>query len=383
MDPVVLRLHNAMEKDTIMPTGIRIEDEIGLKETIHQATKAARWSTREAWLEREPAPNLRRGMGVASIWHEIGMGARFEDQSMVTLEMTPDGTLLLSSGSTDMGQSVYSGQGVIAAQVLGVDLDDIKLILPDTDVVPDASTTSATRSTYMVGNAVLNAALKIRHTLFGIASDILETELEDLEVGNHCIWAHSNPDRQLELPALAQQAWQMNMPLRETGVFRMWRPAAPRKADDKPVPHSVFAYGTQIAQVLVDIETGKVSVEKIWAAHDVGKALDRVAIEGQIEGGIVMGIGFALMEELLQEQGRLLNPYLSEYMAPLVTEIPDIEHIIVEVPEPTGPFGAKGIGEPATIPTAPAIANAVADALGMRITQMPMTPDRVLQGLTV
>lgn len=179
------------------------------------------------------------------------MRVDFEDQSEVILEMTPDGMILLSSGSADMGQSVYTGQALVAAHTLGV-----------------------------------------------------------------------------------------------------------------------------------DIETGEVKVEKMWAAHDVGKALDKTAIEGQIDGGVVMGIGFALMEELLQEEGYLLNNRLSEYIVPLANDIPEIEHIIVEVPEPTGPLGAKGIGEPATIPTAPAIANAVADALSIRMTQIPMTSERIWRALT-
>jgi CO/xanthine dehydrogenase Mo-binding subunit len=233
----------------------------------------------------------------------------------------------------------------------------------------------------MVGNAVINACLKMRRTLFEIASPLLEVNLDQLELGDGKIWERSNPGNAIEISRLAQLAWEMERPLIMEGLFRMWRSADPGVELDQPEPRSVFSYGTHIAQVLLDTDTGQITVEKIWAAHDVGKVIDLAGIKGQIDGGILMGVGFALLEELLQEEGRLLNTYLSEYIAPLVTEMPEIDYRIIEVPEPSGPFGAKGVGEITTVPVAPAIANAVADAIGLRLTEIPMTPEKVWKAL--
>jgi CO/xanthine dehydrogenase Mo-binding subunit len=381
IDPIEIRLKNGMEQGTLLPKGAYIPYDIGLKETIRQAAQAANWSERSKWLEREPAPNLRRGLGVATIMHEIGMGAAYEDISKVIVEMKPDGAVVLSTGSAELGQGTFTAQAIIAAEVLGIEVKEVTINTPDTALAPDASTTSASRSTYMVGNAVYDAAMTIRNTLLEIASNVLEAEPEELAIEDGNVWDPKNPDRVLEISGLAEQAWEMDQSLRVEGTYSMWYPRDPIAGKESPIPHAVFAYATHIIQVLVDTETGFVTVEKVWAAHDVGKAINPPAIEGQIDGGVLMGIGYALMEELIQEDGRLVNSKLSEYVVPMVGEAPEIEHIIIEVPEPTGPFGAKGVGEPTTTPVAPAIANAVADAIGIRMTEIPMTPERVWRAL--
>lgn len=381
MDPLEFRLKNGIEKGAILPTGVVIKHDIGLKDTIRAAAKAANWHARNTWLEREPAINLRRGLGVTTVMQETGLGVRREDQSRVKLEIKPDGKSYLYSGSADFGQGPYSAQVMIISQVLGIDANEVEVVLPDTHIVPDASMTAASRSTYMVGNAVLNACLKIRSALFEIASPLLEVNPDQLELGDGKIWERSNPCNSTKISRLAQLAWEMERPLIAEGLFRMWHSADPSVEVDQPEPRTVFSYATHIAQVLVDTDTGQITVERIWAAHDVGKVIDLSGVKGQIDGGVVMGVGYALMEELQQKNGRLLNTYLSEYMAPLVTEIPEIEYRIIEVPEPSGPFGAKGVGEITTVPVAPAIANAVADAIGIRMTEIPMTPEKVWKAL--
>jgi CO/xanthine dehydrogenase Mo-binding subunit len=291
--------------------------------------------------------------------------------------MGRDGKVLLFSGSADFGQGPYRTQALIISRVLGVDPQDVEVTFPDTDRVPDASMTSASRSTYMVGNAVLSACLKIRSALVEIAAPLLEVDPDQLEMGEGRIWERADSSNSVEIPRLARLAWEMRQPLAADGIFRMWHSADPGVRVDRPEPRTVLAFGTHIAQVLVDTDTGHIQVERIWAAHDVGQAINPMGIEGQIDGGVAMGVGYALLEELLQENGHLLNAHLSEYIAPLVTEMPTIEPIIIQVPEPSGPLGARGIGEITTVPVAPAIANAVADAVGARMTEIPMTPPRV------
>ena len=377
-DPIEFRLKNGMEKDTLMPSGAYIYHEIGLKETILKAAEAANWTSREEWLVREPEPGLRRGLGVATIWHGMGMGKGIVDSSGATVEMTPDGSVILYTGSAELGQGAITAQKMMVADELGIDIEDIKVIMGDTDAVPAAGTTSASRSTYMMGNAILQATGQIRASLLDLAANVLEAEADELEIADNKVMVKGHPDRFLEIPKLASFAWWNNKKLRGDGFVEMWHHPEPKHELNFTHAHSIFAYATHIAQVLVDTLTGQVKVEKIWAAHDVGKAINMQAIEGQIDGGVMQGVGYALTEELLQKEGRLLNDSLANYIAPLSVDIPEIEHIIIEVPEPSAPHGAIGIGEPTLVPVAPAIANAIADAIGVRMPEIPMTPERVL-----
>lgn len=381
IDPLEFRLKNGMEKDTLMPSGAYIYHEIGLKETIKQAANAADWTHRDQWMVREPEPGFKRGIGVATIWHGMGMGKNVVDNSGATVEMTPDGSVILYTGTAELGQGAITAQKIIVADDLGIDIDRVKVVMGDTDYVPAAGTTSASRSTYMMGNAILQATGRIRLSLLELASNVLEADIEELEMADNKVSVKGSPERYLEIPKLAGQAWWMNKKLRGDGFAEMWHPAEPKHELNFAEAHSIFAYATHIAQVLVDTTTGIVKVEKIWAAHDVGKAINRQAIEGQIDGGVMQGVGYALTEELLQEDGILLNDTLATYIAPLSVDIPEIEHIIIEVPQPSAPNGAIGIGEPTLIPVAPAIANAIADAVGVRMNQIPMTPERVLNNL--
>jgi CO/xanthine dehydrogenase Mo-binding subunit len=381
IDPIEFRMKNGMEKDTLMPSGAYIYHDIGLKETIRQAARAADWSNRDQWLVREPEPGLRRGIGAATIWHGMGMGKNIVDNSGATVEMTPDGSVILYTGSAELGQGAITAQKIIVAEDLGIDIDRIKVVMSDTDSVPAAGTTSASRSTYMMGNAILQATGRIKLSLMELASNVLEANVDELEMADNKVSVKGSPDRYLEIPKLAGQAWWMNKKLRGDGFAEMWHPAEPKHELKFAEAHSIFAYATHIAQVLVDTTTGRVIVEKIWAAHDVGKAINRQAIEGQIDGGIMQGLGYALTEELLQEDGELLTNTLATYIAPLSIDIPEIEHLIIEVPQPSAPNGAIGVGEPTLIPVAPAIANAIADAVGVRVQQIPMTPERVLNSM--
>ena len=379
IDPIEFRLKNGMEKDTHMPSGAYIYHEIGLKDTITKAAAAANWSNREAWLEREPEPGLRRGLGVATIWHGMGMGKSVVDSSGATVEMTPDGSVILYTGSAELGQGAITAQKIMIAEDLGIDIENIKVVMADTDATPAAGTTSASRSTYMMGKAILQATGRIKLSLLELASNVLEADIDELEMADNKIMVKGSPERFLELPKIAGQAWWMNKRLRGDGFAEMWHPPEPEHELNFSHAHSIFAYATHIAQVLVDTKTGRVTVEKIWAAHDVGKAINRQAIEGQIDGGVMQGVGYALTEELLQKDGFLLNDSLATYIAPMSLDIPDIEHIIVEVPQPSAPFGAIGIGEPTLVPVAPAIANAITDAIGVQMNQIPMTSERVLE----
>jgi CO/xanthine dehydrogenase Mo-binding subunit len=269
---------------------------------------------------------------------------------------------------------------MMAAEALGVRPDDVRVVPVDTQSSPDGGTTTASRAAYMGGRAILEAAVPIRQTLLALASENTGIPAEVLSLRDRHVYAE---DEQLSLTVadLAMAAWSRNKRLQGQGFVEMWQPANPVADFNYPIPHSIFLYATHIAQVLVDIETGQVEVEKLWAAHDLGRGINPLAIEGQVDGGVVQGVGYALMEELHVDGGRLTNPSLESYILPRATDIPEVEYIIVEVPEPSGPYGVKGIGEATLNPVAAAIANAVADAIGARTYGIPMTPERVLAAL--
>ena len=380
MDPLEFRLKNGMQKGTTMPPGSYIYYEIGLKETMQQAGEATGWSNREAWLEREPAPHLRRGLGIASIWHGMGIGRNLVDHTAMNLEMAPDGSVTVRTGLADIGQGGHTVHAMMAAEALGIRPSDVRVAPVDTQASPDGGTTTASRAAYMGGRAIVAAAQPIRQTLLEIASEETGIPLEILSLRDRHVVAE---DEQLSLTVadLAMTAWSRNRRLQGQGFVKMWQPAEPAAEFNYPVPHSIFLYATHIAQVLVDTETGQVKVEKLWAAHDLGKSVNPLGIEGQVDGGVVQGVGYALMEELHIDRGRLTNPSLESYVLPRATDIPEVEYIIVEVPEPSGPYGVKGIAEATLNPVAAAIANAVADATGARTYEIPMTPERVLAAL--
>jgi CO/xanthine dehydrogenase Mo-binding subunit len=257
---------------------------------------------------------------------------------------------------------------------LGVDLREIRLIRADTAMTTDAGASSASRQTYISGNAILNAIKHLKQEGLKEASLILGVPDKELLMENGIIRLKSNPSIYFTLKEVAKRGGKL---LRGEGVFD----PETTKLDPKTgqgIPYATYAFATHLAEVEVDTETGRVKVNRIVASHDVGKAIHPGNIKGQITGGVMMGMGFALMEEFVP--GKTTS--FVDYLIPTAKDIPEVIPILVEDEEPTGPFGAKGVGEPALIPTAPAILNAIADAIGQPIYQLPANLERVLEAIT-
>jgi CO/xanthine dehydrogenase Mo-binding subunit len=246
MDPIDFRIKNSMGKGTTMPTGAHIYYEIGCQETMIKAAEIADWFNREEWLQRQPAPHLRRGLGVASIWAGMGIGRNLLDNSAVSLEIASDGTVILQSSTTEMGQGALSIQALLAAQMLGAKERDVRVILADTDVVPDAGVTSASRTTYMVGNAVIRAAAPIRQSLVETAAEMLEVHPDEIDMLDGEVFAVDSKRDRLTLAEVALSAWENNRQLVASGFYKMWHPDEPINPFNYPVSHSIFAYATQI-----------------------------------------------------------------------------------------------------------------------------------------
>jgi CO/xanthine dehydrogenase Mo-binding subunit len=288
--------------------------------------------------------------------------------------MDEQGGVTLFTGAADMGQGSTTVLAQIAAELLGLQPEDIQLVVADTQRTTNAGASSASRQTYISGNTVKEAAQKLAEVLLTEAVDVLRAPRSALLMEEGHVVDSRERSRRVSFRKLAQRARRKAIPLVWQGYFDPeTTPLDPETG--RGVPYATYAFACQLALVEVDVLTGEVRVVEVVAAHDVGKALHPEAVVGQVCGGVAMGLGFALMEEFVP--GQTLS--MKDYHLPTAADMPRVKIIVVEDPEPTGPFGAKGVGEPALIPTAPAILNAIADALGERIYRLPANLERVVE----
>ncbi len=358
----------------------------GDRNTTGQVIRSAAWleetATRvlEALGEKSEPPNehVRIGQGFASYWQSYGRITWFHDTSRAWVGLELDGSAVIRCGVPDLGAGQVNSLCQITAEVLGVPLEEITIYSTDSALTPLAGTSTATRQLYMSGNAVYMAASNVRRVLLDRASKYFEEEPENLDLADGKVFVKSDPENALPLAELAGMCAADGLPLSNLALFRAPFTA---KLDPENLRGDVFpdfTFGAHGVEVAVDTETGEVTLLKSVACHDVGRAINRAAVVGQIQGGSAQGIGYALMEEVQVKEGIIQTPSLSEYLIPTALDLPITQAIVLESGTGMGPFGAKGIGEPSLTPAAPAVANAVADALGVRIHSLPLTPDKVL-----
>jgi CO/xanthine dehydrogenase Mo-binding subunit len=379
MDPLELRLLNGVETGSKMYTGVVVREGTAMKASLKKAAEKVGWEQRSQ-LERRPAPHLRRGWGMATILKGSGLGRGLGDHAGVVLEMHRDGSVVLLSGAADMGQGIVTILAQMAAQRLGVDMSSVRAVRADTSRAPDAGASCASRQCMVSGNAVLAAADSIRDSLLSVAAGKTKISKDRLDLIDGRLHVDGEP-HELTIGELARRALFWGYPLHAETKAHFEYPA-----DVPPGTYrfsqEVFQFCTQLAQVLVDCETGQVKVERLIAVHDAGKMINPGGVFGQIEGGVAQGIGYALSEELQVNEGLTQNASLENYVIPMAFDIPEMEMEVLEIPEPLGaPLGAKGIAESPIIPTAPAIRNAIMDAIGKPLYELPMTAERVLAAL--
>jgi len=322
----------------------------------------------------------KRGRGVACTYFGMGNTAK-ANPSTAFVEVCEDGSAIVRCGASDIGQGSDTALRQIAAHTLGITSERVTIVSNDTMVVPEAGVTSASRQTYVSGNAVRLASEQARAFLLKEAAEILKHDAMDVESRDDKVFVKEKSDVRVSIEEVSARLRAKGILIAGTGTFT---PATPEALDPETglgVPYGAYSYATQIAEVEVDTETGEVTVLSFTAAQDVGRAINPVAIEGQIEGGVGQGVGYALMEEVVVKDGVIVNPSFSNLLIPTALDVPPIDSIVVEVPEPTGPFGAKGTGEPPTCPTAAAIINAIYDAVGIQITSTPVTAEKVYLAL--
>jgi CO/xanthine dehydrogenase Mo-binding subunit len=286
---------------------------------------------------------------------------------------------MLHTGAADMGQGAHTVLAQLAAEELGVALEAVRVVRPDTDKSPDAGPSLASRQTFISGNAVLRAAEPIRKALLDTASEItgLPKGILALRGGRLFAEAELLP---ITVGNLAKEAWKRNRRLHADGFYAMEFPEE-RPPGANPYAGAVYTFATHIAKVLVDVETGQVVVEEIVAVDDAGRVVNPDGARGQVEGGCTMALGYGLMEELIVEEGRTRNVNFGSYLIPTARDVPKITVKLLEIPEPYAPYGARGLGEPPMSVTAPAIVNAIVDAIGAPLFEIPVTPERVLAAI--
>jgi CO/xanthine dehydrogenase Mo-binding subunit len=321
-----------------------------------------------------------RGIGIGAMLYGIGYGFSRPDFSVAELELAADGSLTVWVGASELGQGLRTVLSQIAAESLALPYEDVRIISSDTEKTPDSGGVSASRATYVHGNAVVDAARDLRGPLSVLAGELLGVDPVKLEFADGLVIDRAGSALSISIKELAGEMHKRGRRVR--GVGRYDNTTA--DVDPETSQGDAFAthaWASQLVEVEVDAETGVVKVLRLASATDAGKAINPKLAEGQIEGGAVQGLGFALMEQMQVEQGVFKNASLTNYLIPTAADVPPIDALIVEVPDPRGPYGAKGIGEPATIPTAPAILNAIADAIGKRLRQTPASPENVLIAL--
>ncbi|WP_333670984.1 molybdopterin cofactor-binding domain-containing protein [Elioraea tepidiphila] len=364
IDRLEFRALNALRKGDATATGQVLDHSVGLLACLDALRP--RWQALRAEAEafnRAAHGPIRRGVGVACMWYGIG-NTSMSNPSEMTMGIAADGTITLYSGAVDIGQGSNTIMVQIAADALGVPADAVRLVHGDTDRTRDAGKTSASRQTFVSGNAARLAGEDLRRRLLALVNAGPDATIApDLTIRDGA---------RVVRPDLARLSPDVNGDVL-VGSGRFDPPTTALDADGRGVPYATYGFAAQLAAVEVDIDLGTVRVTRVVAAHDVGRAVNPTQVEGQIHGGVAQGLGLALMEEFFP--GR--NENLHDYLIPTIGDIPPIETILIEDPEPLGPYGAKGVGEPALIATAPAILGAIAHAAGVRLTRVPATPDRV------
>ncbi len=371
IDPVEFRRINANHGNEVTPQGFRITT-CGLTECIDKVTEALGGGEKKKG----------EGVGIASLIH-VGGGARVykSDGCGTLMKMNDYGQLDVFTGATDMGQGADTVIAQIVAEEVGLHIEDVHVIHSDTDVCPWDVGAHASRTTFVAGNSALGAARQLRSQIVKIASQVLDVDPRDIELNDRMAASRQDPEKKIELGKLLRKSHFSpggNMLMAEY----FYDPDNENLGRDfKGNLSMTYTFGTHAARVRVDEETGKVEILNYVAAHDVGRAINPLLLEGQVYGGVMMGIGYALTEQVQLEKGEIMNPNFRDYKILTAKDTVPIEAPFLETTDQEGPYGAKGIGEPGCVPTAPAIANAIYDAVGVRIKDLPITPERVLAAL--
>jgi len=397
ISPFEIRKINLLRKGDATITGQILPWSVGAMETLEKAIERfqvsgvgsqekelnIQYSTKNVQSQsnvkdqRPKTKDLIIGVGVSTIYYGVGLGVGGEHlaRTGAVMEINNDGSVSFAVGTTEMGQGMKTVLSQIVAEELGIDYSTVYILPTDTTRVPDSGPTVASRATTMSGRAAQNAARILKKRLITVAAELLSAEEKDILISDNFVFL-KDKKTEITFQKLINECAEKRISLSSAG----WHHPPHLKFDwetGQGDAYNVFAYATNIAEVEVNKKTGEVKIIKIIAAHDVGKAVNPQMVEGQIQGGTLQGVGYALTENIIRENGVIKNPNFSTYIIPTTLDTPEIIPVIVEDPYPDGPFGAKGFGEQPLMGIAPAVANAVCNALDISINELPVTPEMV------
>lgn len=374
IDPIELRRKNALQTGTVTNTGQHLKESVGLLECIEKTEQGIRKYLPEGSLFRsrpvEGEPHKRRAWGFALAFKNTGLGEGAPDMATAEVELLENGNAEVRTSSAEIGQGLVTVLQMVTAQELGMDLDQVQVLLSDTDLTPDGGPTTGSRQTYISGNAAKHASITLRNAMLATLAEKYDLPPEEIILENGAARVNG---RTISFREIGQA-------MRDEGrdpkiAYEYWAPETTPLGEpgDK---HFAYSFAAQAMEVEVNTSTGEVKVLRSIAATDVGKAINPLGLVGQVEGGIIMGIGHALTEEFILEEGMVITDHLSRYRMPSIKHVPkDMDVLIVEDPTTEGPYGAKGVGEISTMPVAPAIVNAVYNAVGVRFRRVPIDQD--------
>lgn len=378
IDPVKIRRINALRVGSTTNTGQVLRESVGLSECIEGVVEEMLQRAGDKPFESRPvpgAPHLRRAWGFAVAYKNTGLGGGAPDKAGAEVELYPDGSLEVRTSSAELGQGLVTVLRMIVAQEFNLPPRKVRVLVMDTDLTPDGGPTTASRQTYVSGNAARYAAQTLRQAIATTLAEKYDQPPEQIRFveGLAQVNGHSIP--------LGEVVAEMKAGgLEPRATYEYWAPATKPLGQGGDM-HFAFSYAAQAAQVEVDTRTGEVNVLQVIAANDVGKAINPLGLQGQVEGGVMMGLGNALTENFIVEEGKIFTDRMARYRIPSIVQTPEIVSIVVEHPTAEGPYGAKGIGEIVSIPTTPAITNAIYNAIGVRIDKLPVDQEEIVAKL--
>lgn len=374
IDPIELRRRNLLKTGDATAIGFKVQSAVWTEECMDRA-----WAA----LGEKPADHgpIRYGHGLAAYQQGYGRLIWLHDTAEGWVGVELDGTIQVRTGMTDIGAGQTSSLAQITGELFGIDMMDVTVYNSDSSTTPLAGTSSATRGLYMSGNAIKLAGEAVRDRLAARAAQAFGAEVSEIDFADARVFVRGDPEKSMPFKELVATCAREGIHRSELAFFRAPFGDMLDPETGQGQVHPDYTYGAHAVQVAVDTETGEVTILKSIGAHDVGQCINIAAVEGQIEGGVAQGHGYALSEELIYKDGHLVTPSLSEYLCPTSMDSPRIECIILESRSGLGPFGAKGIGEPGHTPSTAAVANAVTNAIGARVPDLPMTPEKIVKAM--
>jgi selenium-dependent xanthine dehydrogenase len=380
IDPVELRRINALHVGSTTNTGQILRESVGLMECIDRAAMEMERHAGPSPFESRPVPgmpHLRRAWGFAVAYKNTGLGGGAPDKAGAEVELYSDGTLEVRTSSAELGQGLVTVLRMIVAQEFGLPGERVKVLVMDTDLTPDGGPTTASRQTFVTGNAARLAAITLRQAVVSTLAEKYDYPPEQIRFVEGLAQVDGQSVRLGDVVAMMQAEGR-----EPRALYEYWAPATQPLGEGGDM-HFAFSFAAQAAEVEVNSLTGEVRVLRVIAANDVGRAINPLGLKGQVEGGIMMGIGNALTEHFIVEEGVVFTDRLARYRIPSIVMTPEITPIIVEHPVAEGPYGAKGVGEIVSIPTTPAITNAIYNAVGVRVDRLPVDQAEIVKLINI